>query len=443
MVIIELFRGDMKAFREYANQLDALLDDVEWGNRVDGHLLPVEHSLNGEAAEALHRLGNPNTIWRNGAYFTSQRLADMAISPITRRRRLLRCPVYDPTCGAGDLLLRWADDLPVFPSLKKTIESWEPLLNGCELFPEFLRVAKRRLVLKAIARGASLGNSRSPKVDRLFRGLREGDARTSRQVEPVLTLVMNPPFSSVDSPNDCQWSSGKVSLAALLFESCLKRAAASIRIVAILPDVLRTGTRYTKWRDQISKRLIIQRIQPYGRFDDHADIDVFIIEGVVGSGTASSVGWWDTTMRSDNGTMGQVYNVSVGAVVPHRDPHKGQWSPFATAKSVSAWEVVRRIGLRRRFDGTKVQPPFVTVRRTSSPRDPERAIGSVVLGQVPVAVENHLIVLKPKRGGWESCEFALQNLKHARTKAWLDQRIRCRHLTVGVLRELPIWEASP
>lgn len=429
----------MKAFREYADQLDALLDEVEWGNRVHAHGSPVEHSLNGEAAEILHRVGNPNTIWRNGAYFTSQRLADIAISPVTRQRGLLRLPVYDPTCGAGDLLLRWADDLPVFPDLKKTLETWEPLLNGCELFPEFLRVAKRRLVLKAIARGACLRAARSPRVDRFFKGLREGDARTSRLIEPVLTLVMNPPFSSVKSPVDCEWSSGKVSLAAVLFESCLKRAASSTRVAAILPDVLRTGSRYAKWRNQISGRLHIQRVQPYGRFDDHADIDVFVIEGVVGASAANAVGWWDTGMSAENGTMGQLFNVSVGAVVPHRDPHKGSWSPFATSTTVPAWNVVREIGQHRRFEGTKVQPPFVTVRRTSSPRDRERAIGSIVVGEVPVAVENHLIVLKPKRGGQESCEFALQNLKDPQTKAWLDERIRCRHLTVGVVRDLPIW----
>ena len=146
-------------------------------------------------------------------------------------------------------------------------------------------------------------------------------------------------------------------------------------------------------------------------------------------------------MTAENGTVGELFVVSVGAVVPHRDPNKGRWSPFATSRTVPAWNIVREIGQHRRFEGTKVQPPFVTVRRTSSPRDPERAIGSVVLGKVPVAVENHLIVLKPKRGGQESCEFALQNLKDARTKAWLDERIRCRHLTVGALRELPIWRA--
>lgn len=67
---------------------------------------------------------------------------------------VLRHPVYDPTCGAGDLLLRWANDLPVFPDLKRTIDAWEPLLIGCEIFPEFLRVAKGLGRLAALRLGS-------------------------------------------------------------------------------------------------------------------------------------------------------------------------------------------------------------------------------------------------------------------------------------------------
>jgi len=34
----------------------------------------------------------------------------------------------------------------------------------------------------------------------------------------------------------------------------------------------------------------------------------------------------------------------------------------------------------------------------------------------------------------------LASLTDRRTKAWLDERIRCRHLTVSAVRDLPIWE---
>ena len=432
----------MKIFSQYADQLDALLDQVEWGNCLHAGDQEVAASLNGEANDVLRRLGNPSAIRRSGAYFTSQKLANVALSPLTRRCMLMKRAVYDPTCGAGDLLLRWADDLPISTDLRDTVDRWEPLLSGRDLFPEFLRVAKRRLVLKAIARGARLAGGRPLNVDRLFRRLREGDAQAEPQHEQILTLAMNPPFGMAPAANDCEWGSGKVSLAAVLFESCLKRAVLKTRVVAILPDVLRTGSRYKRWRDAIAERLRVVRIEPYGRFDSHANIDVFIIEGVVGRGGPAPIEWWASEPVVSSGAFGDRFEVSVGAVVPHRDPERGQWAAFATSKTIRPWKVVTRIDARRRFEGTKVAPPFVTVRRTSSPRDPERAIGSIVNVGEPVAVENHLLVLKPREGGVKQCEAALRSLKDPRTKAWVDERIRCRHLTVGVLRELPMWEGQ-
>ncbi|HWX18481.1 MAG TPA: hypothetical protein VN578_01120 [Candidatus Binatia bacterium] len=433
----------MKAFLEYAEQLDVLLDKVEWGNRF--HLCDRDgvNSLNAGAAEVLHQLGDATAIRRSGAYFTGQQLADLALSPLTRRQTLLKRPIYDPTCGAGDLLLRWAGDLPISADLRETVERWEPLLRGHDIFPEFLGVAKRRLVLKAIVRGACLGGGRPLKMDRLFRRLREGDAQAERQHDQLMTLAMNPPFSMVLAADGCEWGSGKVSLAAVLFETCLKRAAAKTRLVAILPDVLRTGSRYGRWRNAISQRLRVERVQPYGRFDSHANIDVFIIEGVAGGGESGPIKWWTSDAAASSGKVGDHFAVSVGAVVPYRDPDKGPWAPFATSKTIPAWKTVKEVDAHRRFEGTKVLPPFVTVRRTSSPRDAERAIGSVVSSGEPVAVENHLLVLKPREGGLKRCEAILQSLKDPRTKAWLDDRIRCRHLTVGVLRELPIWEDRP
>jgi len=430
----------MKFFLKYADRLDALLDAVEWGQRLHHFDQEMAASLDGGAAEVLHRLGNSASIRKSGAFFTGQQLAELALAPLAHRRTLLKRPFYDPTCGAGDLLLRWAEALPVSTDLKETLELWEPLLRGCDIFPEFLGVAKRRLVLKAISRGARLSRGRPLKVDKLFQGLREGNAHKERQHNQLFTLAMNPPFGVVPAADDCEWGSGKVSLAAVLFELCLKRAVANTRVVAILPDVLRTGSRYERWRDTISGILRVERVQPYGRFDEHADIDVFILEGVAGKSQTRPIQWWTAEAAAANGKVGDWFDVSVGAVVPHRDPEKGPWAPFATSKSIPAWRTLKAIDAHRRFEGTKVQPPFVTVRRTSGPRDSERAVGSIVSAGEAVAVENHLLVLKPRENGLKRCEAVLRSLKEPRTKAWLDERIRCRHLTVGVLRELPVWE---
>ena len=427
----------MKSFLKYADKLDALLDEIEWGQRPSDDAKTVQEVLSHQPAVVLHETANGSSIWKAGAYFTSPHLADLAIDPVTQRERLLRRPVFDPTCGAGDLLLRWADALPLSRDLQSTLANWELLLRGHDVFSEFLTVAKRRLVLKAISRGARLRTGRPPKIDKLFPGITQGDARDSNQDDIVLTLVMNPPFSNVAAPRECTWTSGKVSLAALLFESFIRRAKPKTHVVAIFPDVLRTGTRYERWRNVVSENLEILRVQPYGRFDRHADIDVFIVEGKVGQGRP--IKWWQPNCTREHGTVGDLFDVSVGPVVPHRDPHRGPWYPFATAKSVNPWIKVKQLQPHRRYEGTVVSPPFVTVRRTSSPRDAMRAVGSIVLGCSPIAVENHLLVAKPKHGGIKECEFLLKNLRNAQTKTWLNERIRCRHLTVGVLRELPFW----
>src|SRR5262245_61634529 len=316
----------MKSFLKYAEQLDGLLDKIEWGQRTSGSSEDIEGSLSDQPAHVLHRTENVRSIWKAGAYFTSPELADLAIEPVTKRAGVLRRPVFDPTCGAGDLLLRWADHLPLARDLESTLANWELLLRGRDVFPEFVKVAKRRLVLKAIARGARLRSGRTPRIDELFLGLKQGDARALEADETRLTLVMNPPFGSVDAAGDCEWASGKVSLAAVLFESCIKRATPKTRVVAILPDVLRTGSRYQRWRAAIADRICIRRVQPYGRFDQHADIDVFIVEGTVGEGMP--VRWWHSALGARYGTVGDLFEVSVGAVVPHRDPHIGHWFPF-------------------------------------------------------------------------------------------------------------------
>jgi hypothetical protein len=432
----------MKALSQYANLIDAFLDEIEWGGRLHQRKMQILNSLNCSATNALHGLGNSKTIRRNGAYFTEQHLADLAIRPITRSRKVLKFPVYDPTCGAGDLLLRWADALPISTDLLGTVGAWESLLRGCDRFPEFIRVAKRRLILKAISRGARLNDRRPPEIDRLFPGLCAGDARTRPIATTPLTILMNPPFCTVEAPAGCSWATGHVSLAAIILESCIKRVLPGTRIVAILPDVLRSGSRYQRWRAIVANLFKVNRIEPYGRFSARANIDVFILEGVVGIGNINFADWWEDSTPTSNARIGDLFDVSVGAVVPYRNPQRGPFSAFATSRNIPPWQIISDISTRLRFDGTRVKPPFVVVRRTSSPRDSERAIGSIVNCNEPVAVENHLLVLKPKDGSFHTCVQILQSLNNRRTKAWLDQRIRCRHLTVGVVRELAKWEAE-
>ena len=69
-----------------------------------------------------------------------------------------------------------------------------------------------------------------------------------------------------------------------------------------------------------------------------------------------------------------------------------------------------------------------------------RAVGTIVVGQEPVAVENHLFVLTPNDGSLARCQELISALQSPRATQWFDQRIRCRHLTAATLRQFPWWE---
>jgi len=71
---------------------------------------------------------------------------------------------------------------------------------------------------------------------------------------PALILV-NPPFSYRKADPRCGWASGRVSLAASFMDKCLENAPKGSRILAILPDVLRTGTNYERWRTMIFRKI--------------------------------------------------------------------------------------------------------------------------------------------------------------------------------------------
>jgi hypothetical protein len=130
--------------------------------------------------------------------------------------------------------------------------------------------------------------------------------------------------------------------------------------------------------------------------------------------------------------------LSVGTVVPHRDPHRGPWAPYIEARDLPLGGCFdANHAARRRHPGRRFEPPFVAIRRTSRPGQGQpRALGVLVKGARPVLVENHLLVCRP-RDARLSCEALLELLSATQTSAWLDERIRCRHLTVRALKDVP------
>jgi hypothetical protein len=241
------------------------------------------------------------------------------------------------------------------------------------------------------------------------------------------------------APKDCEWANGKIQIAGWFIERLLQTAPKGQHVVAILPDVLNSGTRYKKWRDLILTLASALTIEPAGRFDANTDVDVFILHAVAGKDNEMPSEWPYNELCT-NGFSHRVsdyFDVHVGSVVPHRDPIVGTLYPYVHARTALPWQTLEHITEERQSIRTVFSPPFVVVHRTSSPSDKHRCVGTVINEKREVAVENHLIVLLPKDKALQSCKQLLNILESPATDTWLNQRIRCRHLTVSAVRDLP------
>jgi hypothetical protein len=375
-----------------------------------------------------------------GAFFTGATLAQQAIPRLRAKPR--RIVLFDPACGVGDLLLAAARLLPVRNSLQATLDHWGAQLAGCDTNQEFVRAAKSRLVLLARQRAVPVGGVEKLHLQSLFPLIRVNDGLTAiDQYVAATWIVLNPPYGYVNAPEECRWASGKLTAAAVFFEACLQHSAAGTRITAILPDVLRSGTRYEKWREMVAEQSTIIRVKPYGLFDRSADIDVFILDVIKQvAAKRPRKNWWLRKCVHGQTTVGDLFAVHVGSVVPHRHQQRGirVVVPYIHARAMPAWGKVRRINERRRFNGNLFRPPFVAIRRTSRPEDAHRAICTFVTGCRPVAVENHLVVCQPHDGREGACGRLMSELKAERVSQFLNDQMRCRHLTVDVVKRIPL-----
>ncbi len=429
----------LRGYQAYVEELRALVAGAIGAKRsseIDGS---VQAALDGQAAESLRRLVPLDALRRDGVFLTSSELAQRAV------RHLLptldaRSVIVDPTCGAGDLFLACVGALPTKPSLGRTLRAWEAQLAGRDLHPELLEATRQRLVLAAVQRFPGSRISHRALERPLFPNIERGCGLSDELYESATHLVMNPPFTTTLAPDPCDWSSGQVNSAAIFLEHALRRTRPGTRIAAILPDVLRSGSRYRKWRRLVESLAQIEHLEIGEQFDRWADVHVFLLTLRVSQPTApcsESITTW--TRRSEASRLGDRFAVRIGPVVDYRDPHEGGEHPFIHSRDLPRWGTLSRISRTRRFAGKLIAPPFIAVRRTSRPGDAHRAIGTLVLGKVPVAVENHVICLIPHRGGQRSCRAALRNLRDPQSTGWLDQRIRCRHLTVRALADVPWW----
>jgi hypothetical protein len=429
----------MESFAAYITSLERLLGEAERFPGLRRRRTMLRGCLNGEVSEQFRMLVPLEKRRANGAFFTGTRLARQLA-----RRMMEDLPgdavIADPTCGVGDLLLAVAEKLPVGSNLDETLRIWGGRLIGLDINPQFIRVAKIRLLMLALTRSPDVRKAPTSPIGDLFPSIAKTDFLCSpKTIARASHVLINPPYCEMDAPGKCGWGSGHVSAAAVFMETCLSNVREGTKVAAILPDVLRSGSYYAKWREHIESCGKGARVSTYGQFDNTTDVDVFTLELIKGvQGDRRGIRWWKSNGKAHTGRICDRFDVHVGSVVPHRDPQRGPRVPYIHPRTLPAWGKRQRIHQRRRFKGRLFQPPFVVVRRTSRPGD-KRAIATIVTGRREVAVENHLLVLSPKHKTLSECVRLVRVLRKPLTDDWLNKRIRCRHLTVKAVQELPWW----
>ncbi|MBI4834520.1 MAG: N-6 DNA methylase [Planctomycetes bacterium] len=429
----------LNQFKSYVRNTETLLLD-SFRNLNKTHNKQVFAALNGEPSRELRRLVNLNTQKSSGIFFTGKELAKQTCK-IPFNNYSNKLTILDPACGAGDLLVAYAARLPLGNDLKTTLTNWGKQIRGYDIYPELVHLTKIRLALLAILRGLPVNKENPCLLSNTFPFIQTGNFLSiTNEPKEKKHILINPPFTMMKAPNGCTWACGKVSTAAVFIEKCLTSNPSGSHISAILPDVLRTGSRYEKWRKLISSLAKITKIEVVGQFDKLTDIDVFILHLTVKKDKGNKrKGFWALPRIKSKKRVKDLFDVNVGAVVPHRDIKKGLKCRYIFARELPKDGIVKRFKNYRKFSGKLFSPPFVVIRRTSRPDEKKRIISTIIAGKKKVAAENHLIVLTPYNKLLSECKKLTNSLKCDKTTKWLDKRIRCRHLTVTALKELPLW----
>lgn len=428
----------MKEFADYTSGVRVLVrESLRSLNRIDLKVNPeILSLLDGGPARQVRRLLPIKKTRRDGAFFTGQRLADELLGLVSVKQ-LRKGGICDPTCGSGDLLLAAARRLGGSSTPNKTLSAWSRLLFGWDKEPQFVSLARARLSLAgALASKQRGGGQPIENRSGFFSGVVTRDLlEHSEKLREFNTILFNPPYTLAVSKAPIDWGSGIVNHAAVFLDQVLQAAKPGAVILGILPEVLRSGPRYAAWRAHVAARAESEEVVVSGQFDEWTDVHVYLTKLRVRKLRSPSA--QVAKQGSSRKTIGDCFYVNVGAVVPHRDEEEGPNRAYLHSRNSPSWAVVRRINESRQFDRKVFEPPFVVIRRTSRPGDKHRAVATLIVGTRKVAVENHLIVLKPRRGGIPICMRLMGSLRTTKTTEWLDMAIRCRHLTVEAVRSIP------
>ena len=433
--------NSLSRFQSYVSSVENMATKALNSQSEQERELIISDLLDGQAGAKLRETIPLNVRRKEGAFFSSSRLRSAAIVG-WHDKNASPFSVLDPAVGAGDLLIEVAQHLPIEKNLAQTLDQWSRLLHGRDIEPTFVRLTKARLALLAASRVSTGRGTTNTNTDDIFPEIRVGDGlELLSKGWSGEHILMNPPYIYRSVAKGTAWASGRTNLAALFLYNAVYYAQPGTRVTAILPDVIRTGSRYSRLRSIVATHLHSPVIESYGQFDEWTDIDVFILRGIVGDTPSEidNVEWWNPTAGRK---LGDAFNVHVGPVVPHRDIDSGPLQPYLYARAVpQEGEFDISKAEQRGYKKRSFEPPFVIVRRTSRPGERLRGSGTVIVGKGEVQIENHLLVLEPKDGSLDSCYRVIDLLNTAHAKQWLDERIRCRHLTVHAINEMPWFDS--
>lgn len=371
-----------------------------------------------------------------GIYFTHPALADKLAHRLFEQLKGSHS-VLDPAMGAGDLLLSCAKALPRRATVDETLRYWGQRLRGYDRSGIFVETAMLRLALLArlllnagpVSRRTALESFPAFLVSDFLRVVSLND-------RVRCCVIANPPFTMARRRYSNDRGASHVSTAALFLEKLYRDLPQDTHIVGVFPEVLRCGSTYQPMRVKLFDAVGLIHEESLGRFARGIDIDIFM--GHYKTGASSPRLSADVASVGRQKRLDEYFSLKVGSVVPHRKSSGGRWRRFASAKNVSPLHRAFVPEDSIRYWGPVYQPPFVVVRRTSSPKQRLRAVATVVVGSRPVAVENHLLVLQPKDGRLETCRSLLDAITSTGSSAALNDSMRCRHLTVESLASLPV-----
>lgn len=429
----------MQAYEQFVSDLERLFARAKYDSR--SYSDEIVAATNGLAKSELYRLVSVPIRRKHGAFFTDEVTAQFA-ARFLRREIGKGAVVCDPACGAGDLLLACTDYMSPSRDLRSTLHDWSRRLVGWDLEQSFVDACQLRLGLKCIERSQSSLHVSARDPDLFPRILCQDGLAPCPTLGKVDAVVMNPPYTTLRASKENTWGQGTINASALFLDRVVTQISPGTKIVAVLPDVLRSGTSYSKWRDQVSQEIEVTKTVTLQRFDPTTDVHVFVLvarKRKTKSRAQGNANWLSSRSKSkvEESSVGDLFDVSVGPVVEYREPNLGPWLLYLTARDLPMWTQVANDFKSRRFRGRRTKAPFVVVRRTSRPEDQHRAVATIIGGRAEYAVENHLMILEPKDGKLRTCRMLVDVLKRPETSTHLNHVIRCRHLTVSAIKSIP------